>query len=373
MKIVYIPSWYPILSDDLTGIFIKEQIEILSSSLDQADVLFVKGEKFRVFKKWVRRDEKGGDEFFYFTPYMPKLSKSLFKRWLKNYNIAFQLLVDEKGKPDIIHAHGYMAGIAAYSIAQKFKIPYIITIHDSSLILKEFKFWKLNYIKSSFNHAYKCIAVSNFLKEVLKEKYKYKGSVVIPNFVHDQFLKVKTKSTRSGVYTFGLLGALDTGKRNSLALRAFRLLLERVSREIKLHIVGRGEEYKILQKRIKKFHLEEKVKLKGWISRKKLPEFFEHIDCLISVSELETFGINLIEALASGKPVLSFNSGGPADIVTEEVGLLIENDSVISISNGMEEIMSRTFNPEQLQNYAIQHFGSKVVKDQILEIYHSLS
>jgi glycosyltransferase involved in cell wall biosynthesis len=47
----------------------------------------------------------------------------------------------------------------------------------------------------------------------------------------------------------------------------------------------------------------------------------------VSGLTFETFGVNIIEALAVGHPVAVLNSGGPRDIVTDKDGILIEENT----------------------------------------------
>jgi glycosyltransferase involved in cell wall biosynthesis len=46
----------------------------------------------------------------------------------------------------------------------------------------------------------------------------------------------------------------------------------------------------------------------------------------VLTSERETFGVVLIEALAAGLPVIATRAGGPEEIVTSEVGGIVDGD-----------------------------------------------
>lgn len=91
----------------------------------------------------------------------------------------------------------------------------------------------------------------------------------------------------------------------------------------------------------------EKLGLKGrcsWIKKQEGPAYYEYLDladCFILTSLQESFSIVLVEALALGKPVFSFKSGGPEEIInTENIGRLIEDYSATKMAEGIMNLMT---------------------------------
>lgn len=74
-----------------------------------------------------------------------------------------------------------------------------------------------------------------------------------------------------------------------------------------LTVVGDGPDRVYFQKKSKKLELGSTVEFKGWIKNKDLPKIFQQHHLFISASDVETFGIVYIEALASGLPCMVFD------------------------------------------------------------------
>ena len=60
---------------------------------------------------------------------------------------------------------------------------------------------------------------------------------------------------------------------------------------------------------------------------------------LVLPSFSESFGLVLIEALASGQPVIGSDVGGIKEIITPEVGLLIDPNSPETIADAVDKII----------------------------------
>ncbi len=90
-----------------------------------------------------------------------------------------------------------------------------------------------------------------------------------------------------------------------------------------LFIAGAGPLQSKLQLMIEKFHLAKKVYLVGFISN--IDQFMNSIDVFLLTSNYEGFGYVLVEAMSHSKPVVSFNVGGPAEIVADQQsGFLVD-------------------------------------------------
>jgi len=142
-----------------------------------------------------------------------------------------------------------------------------------------------------------------------------KNPAVIPNWVDVQKFGFRPHEThRPSV--IGLLGQISPHKGHDDAIEAIRQL----GPAYRLLIAGRGEQSYIdaLKRKAKGLPVE----FPGFVS---LPDFFSMTDILIVPSWEEPFGIVLLEAMASGIPLIATNRGGPLDIIRPgKDGLLVE-------------------------------------------------
>jgi glycosyltransferase involved in cell wall biosynthesis len=88
-------------------------------------------------------------------------------------------------------------------------------------------------------------------------------------------------------------------------------------------------------------------------------------------SRAEAFGAVLAEALASGTPVVASRSGGPEDIVTDDVGRLVPVGDHVALADAIAHVLRRrdTYRPEALREYALARFGLTTVADRIHDAY----
>jgi glycosyltransferase involved in cell wall biosynthesis len=100
--------------------------------------------------------------------------------------------------------------------------------------------------------------------------------------------------------------------------------LDAHERDPRLHLVlaGGGPESEALQAR-----LGEHATFLGWLSGQELARAYASADMFLFASQTDTFGQVILEAQASGLPVVAVNEGGPRSLITDaETGLLAPAD-----------------------------------------------
>ena len=122
------------------------------------------------------------------------------------------------------------------------------------------------------------------------------------------------------------------------------LLLE-AKKEMKtkanLVIVGDGPLKESLKAKAEKEYLEgnlDNVYFTG--SRTDIEDVMPSGDLIVLPSISESFGLVLIEALSCGKPVIGSNVGGINEIITEDVGLLIDPNDSTDLANAIDRILN---------------------------------
>lgn len=91
---------------------------------------------------------------------------------------------------------------------------------------------------------------------------------------------------------------------------------------------------------IKKYHLEERVKILGWVSNQDLSALLSSAVAYISACRYEGFGIAVMDALQCGCPVVTYNAGAIPETVGE-AALLVDPSGPQSLVEGLNKIISQ--------------------------------
>lgn len=167
---------------------------------------------------------------------------------------------------------------------------------------------------------------------------------------------------------------LATHKKIELQLDAFKLLPDK-----KLIIIGSYEQgvrqfenYKKLLEANKPAN----VAIKHWVSEEELIKLYANCSGFISTSKNEDFGMNVVEAMASGKPVIAPNDGGYKEsIINNETGYLIDDIDGEKLKNKILEIEHKlNTNPLYYQTICqkqSQKFSQPIFIDKIKTILNN--
>jgi glycosyltransferase involved in cell wall biosynthesis len=155
------------------------------------------------------------------------------------------------------------------------------------------------------------------------------------------------------------IGSLNKNKNHALLINA---LAEMVTSRNSLHlyIIGEGEEQEVLKKQIKELKLEKKITLLGLVDHKSISEWMKATDIFILPSRNEGTPNSLLEAMASGLPVIASKIGGIPELIQENIeGLLFESDS----KKDLKEKLNKLIKDNQLQDFLGKNAQKKIAKD----------
>jgi alpha-1,6-mannosyltransferase len=104
----------------------------------------------------------------------------------------------------------------------------------------------------------------------------------------------------------------------------------------------------------------------------RLAEVYAAADVLALPSRNETFGLTMLEALASGLPVVAVNQGGPANLLQPWVGALATPGDPVDFAAKLAQILSDKPPAQSCRSYVAQHFSWYTTFGQLLGIYQTL-
>ncbi|MBC7617494.1 MAG: glycosyltransferase family 4 protein [Candidatus Saccharibacteria bacterium] len=178
-----------------------------------------------------------------------------------------------------------------------------------------------SYVLKMLARASLCVTPSVFLQRVFTQ-YGL-ASTVIPNIIDlARFSPVPPREFGSAphlVVTRNLEAIYDV----ATAIRAFALI-QTIYKGARLTVAGTGPELTILRALVAALNLVDAVHFSGGIENARMPDLYASADCLLNSSTVDNMPIAILEAFASGVPVVSTSAGGIPDLVAHGVnGLLV--------------------------------------------------
>jgi glycosyltransferase involved in cell wall biosynthesis len=390
--ILFFCSWFKTPDNKIIGSFFEEQARMLLKRGYKVGIInpefesqFFGNSRFKKKKEVFNFVDDGLPIYYSRTQsIIPKYENlnyiDLHRFYYEGFS-AYKSYVTDYGKPDIIHAQSVLyAGILARKISLKERIPYVVSEHFSKLILDSRFSLKNTLINKmiikTYKEAHALFSVSNFLKEKLVENFNLDCSdvVVLPNIVNDFFFKNTKVKLDKDYFVITVLANLIELKNHITLFKAIKILIAN-NLKIRLNVVGNGPVLNNLVLFIEKNNLENSIILMGFKSRKEVHGIIRNSHGLISASLFETFGVNLIEALAVGRPVIAYDSGGPRDIIRDFNGLLVSDNtpeafvkSIIKLKNNYEN-----YNQEAISKDCKNRFSESVIFNKLIKFYSRIN
>lgn len=250
-----------------------------------------------------------------------------FKRLLKLYYVFkthnFDFVIDFRNKEIV-----FQELLINLFIYPKF----IQTIHNFHT---EYYFFKNSTINNlMYSKCSKFVCVSNKIKEKVIEKYFFTNVELVYNPI-----QLKKESNAVPNFTFEYIVA--AGRMGIDNVKQFDVIIETYaasllpSQNIKLVILGTGELLENLQQKVKKINMQEWIIFKGFVENPF--SYYKGAKFLVMASKFEGFPMVLIECLAEGTPIVSWNfNSGPSEIIDDKInGLLVENNNKLALIEAM--------------------------------------
>lgn len=268
--------------------------------------------------------------------------KSSNKLWAKLAYVTFLpklKAVIKEFKPDILHAH-YASSYGLLGALSGFH-PYIISVWGTDIMKFPHKnaFTK-QIIKYNLKSADAVCATSHTLKKHIHRLIN-KEVEVIPFGVNLSEFVNKSLQKNDSVFTIGCVKSLEKIYNiNSLIVSFAELKNKYPDKKLKLVIVGEGSERTTLQHLVDELHINEEVVFEGKLSHHLVADKINELDVLVNLSEYESFGVSVIEAMACEVPVIVSEAEGLLEVVEDDTnGSIVGYNNITQIVNALEILM----------------------------------
>lgn len=262
-------------------------------------------------------------------------------------------------EPNILHAHyatsyGIVGALAGFH-------PFVISSWGSDVM----KFPNKNFVaksilKFNFKKADLLCATSFTIEEYIHQVIDKPVSVIPFGINIDEFKPKKVKSLfNDNDIVLGSIKPLEGLYNINILIKSYAKLLPKFD-NLKLLIIGEGTEDKNLKELCKELGIFEKVMFTGRVPFKEISNYYNMLDVLVNISEYESFGVSVVEAMACEVPVIVSNVGGLKEVVKDNsVGLKVNIGDVDDTAKAIERLLTDKNLYEQMAVNGRKHVIAK--------------
>lgn len=357
MKILIISHMYPSIHNSMAGIFVHKQA--LALKKQGCDIKVVSPVPFAPFplsilsRKWKEYADIPTQTVIdgidvYYPRYLEFPKGFLFH--LSGFFMALGIKrtvkkIYESFKFNIIHANVALPdGYAAMIIGRDYPAEKLITIHGQDFqntICKSESCRKA--LDKALNSADNIIAVSNKLKDIVKDKNYYNKISVVYNGIDISDIEAENSIKPDKINIISVSNLIKT-KGIEYNIKALARLIKKHS-NLHYYIIGAGVEEAYLKSLTESLNLTNYISFLGKKENKDVLKWVKACDIFSLPSYMEGFGVAYIEAMAQGLPVIGVKGEGISDIIINgENGLLIERQNLNSLEKALSYLIE---NPEK--------------------------
>lgn len=237
---------------------------------------------------------------------------------------------------------GVPCGCMALFLKWEFRLPYVVSLRGSDVPGYSRKYaWLYPFIRPLirciWSGAHAVVPNSTGLRELAQKTAPHQPFTVIENGI-DSMRFVPDMAKRPTDVFIVTSGASRVTERKGLnyLIEAIAVLAPRYP-ELRLKVMGDGNAKSSLEALVKEKGLEGRVEFLGRIPREETAQYYQEASLFVLPSLNEGMSNAMLEALASGLPIISTPTGGTAELIEEgKNGIVIPEKSIEAIAAAIE-------------------------------------
>ncbi len=304
---------------------------------------------------------------------------------------------EKDGEFDVIHFNGISYGFIKRRLS---KALHIITIHH--LCIDAVQSYNLSFLyrlvhissemsvilpfieRRCLNYPDHIIAVSNYTKEQIIKTYKINSGKIkvihngfdneVKGFEENDFDEIKSRFNLDGRPIILFVGRVDDFRKGlDILFKAFKEVLAEV--DAYLLVVGKGDQGPA-KELAKSLCILDNIIFAGFLSDEDLKKCYELCDVYASPSRLEGFGLTILEAMASGKPIVATNVGAIPELIEDgKNGILTNPEDQEGMAQAVLSILSNKGMSRELMKGSLallnDKFNWEKTANEINSIYYA--
>jgi L-malate glycosyltransferase len=293
--------------------------------------------------------------------------------WVLKATEPYRRLLKEN-RYDLVHAFfGLPTGWLCYKTANR--LPYIISLRGSDVpggharLQLEYKLLG-PLLKRIWTGASAIVACSDGLKNRSLRFLPSANIDIIPNGIDLEKFHPASGRELSGELKLLTVGRLSVTKRFEMLVEAVEIL-NKQGKNVRLTISGGGGLLDELKKLVEQKKLAGIINLTGRIETEKMPDVYGTHDMFVSASMQEGMSNAMLEAMASGLPIITTKCEGVEELISDN-GIVVGTDSAESLA---EAVIKLAGNQQQYKTMCAaarrraETFGWDRVADGYIKLY----
>lgn len=346
MKVLFLNYEYPPLgggAGNATQYLLREyahipdlEVHLVTSSVDESEHIISVAPNVTVHSIPVGKNGKN----LHFQS-----SKDLLRYSWRGFWYANSLL--RKERFDVIHAFfsvpcGFMATLLSFW----YRVPYIVSLRGADVPGYSERFTGMYIflrplIRCIWSRAARVVSNSAGLRMLALQTNVKQSIDMIPNGIDIAEFKPDAARETDGIFRILCVSRITPRKGIRYLIEGFDALQKKNSSKMELWIIGEGDELASLWELVQSLGLHSSVKFFGRMEHEKLASFYGLADVFVLPSLNEGMSNTMLEALASGLPIIATVTGGTEELVRDgENGLYIEKQSSEDIALKLEQVLN---------------------------------
>ena len=284
---------------------------------------------------------------------------------------------------DLLHVHYAIPHSVSALLARQMlaargrRLPFVTTLHGTDITLVGLDRSYLPITRFSIQESDGVTSISNYLKDKTVEDFEIARPIeVIPNFVNcDVYTPYKDEAVRNearrrlanpGEAILIHLSNFRPVKRVTDVVKTFARVVEQVP--ARLVLVGDGPDRSAAEWLAHELRINDKIHFLG--KQERVNELLPLADLMLMPSQLESFGLAALEAMACRVPTIATNVGGVPELIDAGVnGLLFPVGDVDNMAEGAVELLKNRERLEIMRDAARKTARSRFCSTLVLPLY----
>jgi glycosyltransferase involved in cell wall biosynthesis len=264
--------------------------------------------------------------------------------------------------------------LRAARLARKWQVPLVVTEHwtiYNRQLRQDQPFWLRVISKYVAKHAAMICPVSLDLQQTMHNYGLKSNYQVIPNVVDTDLFRIG--EPEAGFHFLHISSLEDRHKNITGILRTWRQVLDKLPQAV-LHIGGDGPHLLWSAFAADLGIASHQIDFFGECSAEEVAQRMSKAHCFMMFSRFENLPVVIVEAMASGLPVISSHVGGISEHLNAQRGMLVDSEDEGQLAAALVGMVALWphYNRFDIRRYAVEHFSKEAIAKKYSATYQAV-